>query len=274
MKIKRFSKNPPEKSNKTRNSLIAGAGLIGAEVGLSQLNNNLVKKLEKDWKKEAKDKESKKVYNRLKKNFKKSGKAILNEGIDPGGNIIYSPQSGIIEEGLEKGKGIVQMSGKTKGNAAILAHELGHIHYLSNPKADKVGKYAHKLGWIPENSTLIGLGAGIASGIRSAKKEEKGEKEGIINRSSGIIASTGANLPRLIAEGKASQHGYRLMKNAKASEKLLKSAKGNYKKTLLTYGTGIAGDIGVSELGRAAGRAYYNNIVKGGNKDEDTKTEK
>ena len=255
-------KDKDKKSNKTRNSLISGAGLISANIGLSQHNDKQVGKLERDWKKEAKDKESKKVYNRLKKNFKKSGKAILEEGIDSGGNVIHESQSGIINEGLERGNKIVQMSGKTKGNASILGHELGHIHYLSNPKADKVGKYAHKLGPISENSTLIGLGTGIASGIRSAKKEERGEKEGIINRSSGIIASTSAHIPRLVAEGKASQHGYKLMRNAGASNKLLKSAKGNYKKMLLTYGTGIAGDIGVSELGRSAGRAYYNNVIK------------
>jgi len=52
------------------------------------------------------------------------------------------------------------------------------------------------------------------------------------------------------------------MKNAGASDRLLKSAKGNYKKMLLSYGSGIVTDAGISELGRAAGRAYYNNIVK------------
>jgi len=264
-------KDGDKKSNKTRNSLISGAGLIVADNGHSQLSDKLVKKLENDWKKEAKDKESKKIYNRLKKNFKKSGNAILEEGIDSSGKRIPEAMSGIVEGGFNNGDKIVQMSGKTKGNASILGHELGHVHYLSNPKADKVGKYAHKLRPISENSTLIGLGAGIASGIRSAKKEEKGEKEGIVNRSSGILAVTGVHLPRLVAEGKASQHGYKLMKNAGASKRLLKSAKGNYKKALLSYGTGILGDIGVSELGRAAGRAYYNNIIKKDKKDDNPK---
>jgi len=252
-------KDKDKKSNKTRNSLILGVGLNYADIGLSHLNNKQVKKLENDWKKEAKDKESKKIYNRLKKNFKKSGEAILEEGISSGGNVIPEARSGIVNEGLKKGNKIVQMSGKTKGNASILGHELGHIHYLSNPKADKIGKYAHKLS---PNTTLIGFGAGITSGIRSAKKEEKGEKEGIVNRASGILASTSSYLPKLVAEGKASQYGYKLMKNAGASEKLLKSAKGNYKRALLTHCTGIVGDIGVSELGRSAGRAYYNNIIK------------
>ena len=264
-----FSKGDGDKkSNKTRNSLISGAGLLVADIGHSRINNNLGEKLEKDWKKEAKDKESKKIYNRLKKNFKKSGKAILEEGIDSSRKVIPGPQGGIVSGSGEK---IIQMSGKTKGNASVLGHELGHIHYLSNPKADKIGKYAHKLDSISNSSTLIGFGAGIASGVRSAKKEEKGEKEGIINRSSGILASTGAYLPRLVAEGKASQHGYKLMKNAGASKRLLKSAKGNYKKMLLTYGTGLLGDIGISELGRSAGRAYYNNIIRKDKKDDNPK---
>jgi len=257
-----------KKSNKTRNSLVAAGGLLSADIGIHQLNDKLGRKLGEDWKKQAKDKESQKVYNRLKKNFKKSGKAILQEGIDSSGNIIHQSQSGI---DLRSGNKIVQLSGKTRGNASILGHELGHLHYLSNPKADKVGKYAHKLRPISDNSTLIGLGAGIVSGVRSAKKEEKGEKEGIVNRSLGILASTGANIPRLVAEGKASQHGYKLLKKAGASKRLLNSAKGNYKKAFLTYGTGIVGDIGISELGRAAGRAYYNNVIKEDKKDDNPK---
>ena len=261
-----------KKSNKTRNSLIAGAGFIGTDAALTHLNRKSVDKLEKKWKEEAKkDKESKKIYGKLKKNFKKSGDTILEEGKDIGGNIIRENQSGIIEEGSKKGNKIIQISGKAKGNASVLGHELGHIHYLSDPKADRIGKYAHKLAYpISGNSTLIGLGAGIASGVRSAKKEEKGEKEGALGRSSGILAATSSNIPRLVAEGKASQRGYKLMKNAGASDRLLKSAKGNYKKMLLSYGSGIATDIGVSELGRAAGRAYYNNIAKE-NKDDNSK---
>jgi hypothetical protein len=251
-------------SNKTRNSVIAGSGLIGIDAALSNLNNKNVDKLEKKWKEEAKkDKESKKVYRKLRKNFKRSEKTILEEGKSASGDIIRENQSGIIEEGSEKGKKIIQISGKAKGNASVLSHELGHLHYLSDPKADRVGKYAHKLAHpISGNSTLIGLGAGVASGVRSAKKEEKGEKEGLLGRSSGIIAAVSSHSPRLVAEGKASQHGYKLMKNAGASDRLLKSAKGNYKKMLLSYGSGIVTDAGISELGRAAGRAYYNNIVK------------
>lgn len=270
MKIKRFSKDSAKKSNKTRNSLIAGAGITGV---VPKLNDKyLIKNIEKECEKEAKNKESRKIYNRLRKDFRRKG-GILMEGIDLDGKIIR--EDGCLRSPKGVNLNLIRITGKTKGDASVLGHELGHSHYLTNPKADKIGKYAHKLLPISDNSTLIGLGAGITSGIRSAIKEEKGEKEGIINRSSGIIASTGANLPRLVAEGKASQHGYKLMKNAKASEKLLKSSKGNYKKMLLTYGLGgVATDIGISELGRAAGRAYYNNIIKEDHKDENTKTEK
>jgi hypothetical protein len=260
-------------SNKTRNSVIAGSGLIGIDAALSNLNNKNVDKLEKKWKEEAKkDKESKKVYRKLRKNFKRpENRTILEEGKDIGGNIIRENQSGIIEEGPKKGYKIVQISGKTKGNASVLGHELGHLHYLSDSKADKVGRYAHKLSPISNNSTLIGLGFGVASGIGSAKKEEMGEKEGALGRSSGIIAATGSYIPRIVAEGKASQHGYKLMKNAGASDRLLKSAKKNYKGMLLTYGSGIAANAGISELGRAAGRAYYNNTLKEKNNDNSKK---
>ncbi len=268
MKIKRFSKDSSKKSNKTQNSLIAGAGTIG---GALLLNNNLNKNIDKEYKKGAKNKESNKIYNRFRKDFRRKGGNLM-EGKDLYGNIIR-------DDGFRRSKDvnlkIIHITGKTKGNASVLGHELGHAHYLTNPKADKIGRYAHKLYPISDNSTLIGLGAGIASGIRSAKKEENGEKEGIINRSSGIIASISANLPRLVAEGKASQYGHKLMKNMKASKELLKFSKRNNRKALLTYGLGgVVADIGASEIGRAVGRAYYNNIIKGDHKDEDIKTEK
>lgn len=250
-------------SNKTRNSVIAGSGLIGSEtVILDPLNNKLLKNINKRIKSNKNDKESNKLYKKLRKDFKESNSSIFEEGRTRNGNIIKEDVSGIVSEGLDKGKKIIRISGKTKGDASILAHEIGHIHYLSNPKADKIGKYSHKLRNISDNSTLIGLGAGVASGVRSAKKEEKGEKEGLLGRSSGIIAAVSSHAPRLISEGKASQHGYKLMKNAGASDRLLKSAKGNYKRALTAYGSGIVTNAGISELGRVAGRAYYNNIVK------------
>lgn len=269
-----FSKGDGDKkSNKTRNSLAAGVGLIGTEaVVLNPLNYKLSKNIDKNIKEtHKKDKESHKIYKKIKKDFLKDPNSMLEEGKTRFGDIIREDVSGIVSEGPSKGKKIIRISGGSTKDASILSHEMGHIHYLSNPKADKIGKYAHKIDSISNNSTLIGLGAGIASGVRSAKKEEKGEKEGLVNRSSGALASIGAHLPRLVAEGKASQHGYKLMKNAGASERLLKSAKGNYKKALLSYGAGIVSDIGISELGRSAGRAYYNNIIKTDKKDDNSK---
>ena len=58
----------------------------------------------------------------------------------------------------------------------------------------------------------------------------------------------------MIAEQQASKYGYNLLKQSGASKKHLSKANKNYKRMLLTYGTGILGDIGAAELGRAAGK--------------------
>ena len=216
---------------------------------------------DKGEKKLSKDKEGKKIYRKLRNSIRKNGGLVI-EGIDESKHILDNSSGGV---GINTTTGekvpVIMISGKSVGNAATLSHELGHNNYHLNPKSDKIGRYSHKL-YNPKASSIGGIGVGFASGIRSAKKESEGEKEGVANRIAGGATAVGLDVPILIAEGKASRHGLKLLKNAGASDKYLKSSRKSLRNAWLTYGAKTVADVGLSELGRAAGRAYYNNILK------------
>lgn len=244
--IKRFSEK--EKTG-IRDSLILGGSLTAADISHNIINQEYVKKLNRDLKKTSR--EEKKIYRKLKSDFRKRKNTLLKEGIDYEGNIVEQTAGGLLKDSFGNKHKYIQIQGNNVGNASVLGHELGHIHYLTDKNAKKLGKYAHKLRGISDNSTLIGFGTGFASGINSAKKEDKESK---LSRVSGGLTAVTSNIPRLIAEQQASKYGYNLLKQSGASKEHLSKANKNYKRMLLTYGTGILGDIGAAELGRAAGK--------------------
>lgn len=151
----------------------------------------------------------------------------------------------------------VYVSSTIPVTADTFAHELGHAHYDTNKDAGKIGKYAHKaykkLGGMASFNTfspLAAVSAGVTSGVVKAKKEEKGKKEGKLNKVVPYLAPTAVAAPGLVSEVAASHKGLKMLKEAGATKKDLRAARKNLAGAALTYGTLAAVNAGLGGISK------------------------
>lgn len=170
-------------------------------------------------------------------------------------------------------KDFVKIKKKSKSSGITLAHELGHSKHYHGRSGSRIGKVAHDLrsrisgvenavgefsGIRPhELSNAGGTILGLASGINSGRKEAKGEKEGIVSKTS-ILAPLAIKTPQLISEFEASRQGMKLLKKAGASKKYRKVAGKNLGAAFGTYAadalTPVALGYGARQLGKVIGK--------------------
>ena len=158
-------------------------------------------------------------------------------------------------------------------NAFTLAHELGHSEHFHDRGGSKVGKEAHKLKRGIDNlsrsinpllgkskhrlANSAGLTSGLVSGINAGRKEAKGEKEGIVSKTS-ILAPLAIKTPQLVSEFEASRQGMKLLKKAGASKKYRRVAGKNLGASFGTYAINTISPMllgyGARQLGKEIGR--------------------
>ena len=108
---------------------------------------------------------------------------------------------------------------------------------------------------------IVGGVTGYKSGLKAAKLESEGKKEGGWNKVKGAAIPAVMVAPVLVAEGAASRHGIKLLKEAGASKEAIKAAKKNLGKAWGTYAAiGSAPVItgaGSRAIGKAVGKKRY-----------------
>lgn len=183
----------------------------------------------------------------------------------------------------EIGKDTIVM-GLGDGNPAILAHEMGHAAMLRKKRSkDIIGKAAHSkisdIISIPSNIVFnpnkkyrrVGeagfLGAGIIHGIKSAKREEEGDKKKARKeRRKGIIRSSILVSPMLIREAAASRKGMKYLKESGASKDTLRQSRKILGNAFGTYASIALKPIALEAGGTAVGYGAHKLISKFKNK--------
>ncbi len=171
-----------------------------------------------------------------------------------------------------KRKGI-SLDMRFKGDAGVLAHEMGHGHYFGEGKKSLGGLLHNPYLRDPRISTAHSILQGIHSGIKAEKKAAQGKKESKWNKYKSVIIPGIHSAVLIGSEAAASMHGYKKLKEMGASEELLKktkkdmiSALGMYLgKGAMNMGTGA----GARFLGKKIGKKLYKNKKKEENKEED-----
>ena len=300
---KEEEKEEKEKSKKKKiSSGAAGLALIAGGSALNSVTGaKFVENLEKDP-----TEKSKQLYNKLKKNIK-DRKVLIDDNVDMM-NAGYSPDmkgmrdvlARTMKESRKRGyskdlhetlneinKGAKSVYGEKyklgkkgffigkdlKGKADILAHEMGHEHYMD-------GKGKKSLGGVLHNSvvrnpligSVHGIAAGLHSGFKSEKQKYKGKKESKWNKyKSAIIPGIHAGF-LVGSEAAASLHGYKKLKELGADKETLKDAKKNLSTALGTYAGLGAAQVGLGlasrSIGKKIGKAYYGIKKKLKNKEE------
>lgn len=153
-------------------------------------------------------------------------------------------------------------------NPAELAKELGHADHLDKfGGGSKIGKLAHSLPAL-YLSALTGSASrngvsGFSSGLLSAKLRSQGKKKAdTVNRlvTYGLpVLGQGA---RLVSEFEASRRGYDLLKKNGASPEYLKNARKGFGSALGIHALDAAGNVGMTFLGRQAGKAVGRHLWK------------
>ena len=292
----------PKKKKKSGKSGLLGYGAYAAGIGL---NAYAGQKFLEDLEDEG-TKESKGLYDKLKENIKSRNVKIDDDKsfyVQGNKNAAYSPEMkglrnifarGIKGErkdgkkdsvwakvkktlneangGINVGKRGFKIDKSMKGRADILAHEMGHEHYM-----DGEGKGIKSVGGVLHSlrnpAVMIGGGlAAIHSGIKKEKLEREGKKESKWNKYKSVILPGIASAALVGSEAAAYIHGYNQLKKMGASEELLKDTRKKLGNALGTYaGLGLA-NIGSGLIGRAAGKkmakGYYALKDKFGKKKE------
>ena len=257
-------KEDEEKNKKSkRRGRLATAGAIGAIVGGEALGtkyalkegvlDNIDEDMADELRKRLKIKKREQTPEDSKL-FRKLAKKAKNKGIKTSD---YSPVGPAYDPKTDTVMGL----GSKKG-ADLLSHELGHRHYFKDKDAGKVSKAAHKIyektggslvnGYIAPAAT--GVTAGIITGKRKARKEDKGEKESIVNKHASWVAPIIASSPMLISEAAASRHGIKSLKEAGASKEYIKGARKSLGTAFGIYATKALAGAGI---GAATKHAAY-----------------
>ena len=170
-------------------------------------------------------------------------------------------------------KDFIKLNKNSKTSGITLSHELGHSRHFHGRGGSRIGKVAHdlrsRIGGIEsgiseisgirphELSNAGGTILGLASGINAGRKEAKGEKEGIVSKTS-ILAPLAIKTPQLVSEFEASRQGMKMLKNASASKKYRKLAGKSLASMLGTYAadalTPVALGYGARQVGRLIGK--------------------
>lgn len=245
------SKKKIDKKDLKLGGAIIGGGIVGNTaaalnvIDLEKLSDGSIKMPKYLKPKQIDAEENKMLIEKLKTAAKKKG-IKFGEG-DLGGNPAC----------YERGKKTVYMDSRANPGADILSHELGHAHYDNDKSANKLGKLAHEgfkkangMDLFIKHGPLAGIGAGVASGIVKAKKEEKGKKEGIVNKTVPYLTPVVVTSPGLVSEVAASAHGLKLLKKAGASKKALKAARRNLGHAAMSYGTYAAIGAGLGGVSK------------------------
>ena len=288
--IKYFSEEEEkEKKKEKKKTELSGLGAVGGIAGGLAINTIYGDKFYKDLNDTA-TKESSELYNTLKDNLKKKRISIDDEHsfkMNDVSNAAYFQKMKGIRNMLAKkyknakkngdkqgikntkdlkeifetvipgaGKGKVIIDKDLKGRADILAHEMGHQHYMDGDGKKSLGGVLHsQLLRNPLIGATNSIAAGIHSGIKSRKAENEGKKESKWNKYKSVIIP-GIHAAGLIgSEAAASMKGYKMLKELGADADTLKDAKRRLGNALGTYaGIGLA-QVGFGLGGRAIGKA-------------------
>lgn len=152
--------------------------------------------------------------------------------------------------------------------ASTLAKALGHADHLDKfGGGSKIGKLAHSLptrilGRLTGSASRNGV-SGFSSGLLSAKLRSQGKKKAdTVNRlvTYGLpVLGQGA---RLVADFEASRRGYDLLKKNGASPEYLKNARKGFGLAFGIHALDAAGNVGMTFLGRQAGKAVGRHLWK------------
>ena len=286
IKRKLYSKKEEKDSSKkkgTSKSVAIGAGTVAAgQIGGLVLGKKFKKLLESES-----SEEGEKIFDKLKRYAERKGVKV-DEYTTTGMGPAYHKGTVYTDGTMHKGISIFGVNvagGKTgKGrHGDLISHEIGHAHFDKGKAkgiGEKIGKAAHKVylkGGAAQHSVIAPL-AGIVAGVRSGKKkarlEEKGEKESKLNRHSAWGTSLAVQTPGLVSEAAASKYGYNLMKKAGASKKYLKGAKKNLIGAFGTYAALAATNAGTGELARGIAYKQEKKKIEKAKKEKEEKEDK
>lgn len=139
-----------------------------------------------------------------------------------------------------KSGAILYQAGST--SVIELAHEFGHCHYVTNKNSGFLGRVAHKLDTTCSAiARVIGLGQ-VLYGVQSIDKRTDNSDEGLSLKKVLPFLPALGHVPTLMAEGKASAEGLKILEKSKTVDP---ETKGLAKKVLgtawMTYFTGSLG---------------------------------
>lgn len=286
---KNFS-DKEEKKERSKN--IAGLGLLAYKITPPIANVVLSGKI----KKISNDSElNKKIKDEILEEAKKSGVDVIEgEGLSPkytGKSKLYKKLGKIGEEvgdslesidnsivkGLGKSiKSKYKWAGDDKviigegslGDPDILAHELGHRHYMTG-EGKGLGKILHKTRGISSLGMMASPISSFALGLRSAKKEDKGEKESGLEKNAHLVLPVASSIPVVGSEIAADRYALEKLRKHGADPIIIKNAKKKYAYALGTYGIGVGKSILGSIISKEAGKAVGRKMIKNKKEKED-----
>jgi hypothetical protein len=290
--LRMFSKKGDKETDKEKvvkgRDIAAGIG-IGTAAGIAGVaaNSAFVKKLRNA--KSIDPEEEKKLREELIKKAKKQGTRTINTNAENSmavgtseGKVIRKALAKLAKKDRKKYEaikeatkypgmdGVLEHIGKDQiilgkgrlSEADVLSHELGHTQFLEKGRSkDVIAKTAHRLNAVSKMGTMGLTGSavygahGYANGLKAAKMESEGKKESFGHRikATGLPALVAA--PILITEGAATGKGLKLLKQAGASKRAMKTARKTLGNAYGTYASIAAGNVAAGEGGRLVGKA-------------------
>lgn len=281
--LKRFSSSSKKdeeekkKSNKNKDlNTVLGLGGVGAGIISGGFIQDEIKKRKRDY-----SEESKALYNKLKDKYN----GDLFDESDSYSTIIpkiYKHRNASSGYSPKFKYGIINLDKSLKGDAGMLAHEMGHNYFMdpdlikgekSKDNVNKIGKFLHSgtFNKIQRKNLNVGITAGLISGINKARLERKGKKEGIINKITPYAITGAISAGEIGGELAASVKGYKMLKELGASKKVLNDTKKDLGFALSTYIGNRIITLGATKgskmIGDKAAKLYY--TIKDKKKKED-----
>lgn len=253
-----------ESKRKTRKDALIGAGVAGGGLaGNIAAINDLAGK--ESWVGNEKmhpglKKENEQMWKKLAEKAEAQGTKVHK--VDSPATSHYSPKASSLHKEVGKSGDYI----RTGNSGEIFAHELGHSQYYKKGRAKGVegaiGRGMHKAS-VPGRvlgSNPLGMAASFANGYHSGKKSKKlereGKKESAWNKHKSWAVPAAIMAPVVISEGMASRKGYKMLKQAGASKEYLKQSRKTLAKAGGSYAGAAAFNVGLGQLGRAAGRHF------------------